>query len=121
METDNPILPHINNALKENVFVMKETFADHGNEIEEIISNKPPLIVRWGTVYFFFLLVLIVLISWFIKYPDIVTASAKLNSVNAPKQVITRSDGKLIKIAVKENEAVGAGQVLGYMESIANP
>ena len=121
METDNPILPHINNALKENVFVMKETFADHGNEIEEIISNKPPLIVRWGTVYFFFLLVLIVLIGWFIKYPDIVTASAKLNSVNAPKQVITRSDGKLIKIAVKENEAVGAGQVLGYMESIANP
>ncbi len=100
---------------------MKNTFSEHGNEIEEIISNKPPLIVRWGTVYFFFLLVLISCISWYIKYPDIVVASARLNSVNAPKQVITRTDGKLIKIAVKENEAVKAGQVLAYMESVANP
>lgn len=97
------------------------TFSNHGNEIEEIISNKLPFIVRWGTVYFFFLLVLIGLVSWYIKYPDIVVAKAKLNSVNAPKQVITRTDGKLIKIAIKENEKVKTGQILGYMESIANP
>lgn len=120
METDNPLLQPINNALKESAFVMKQTFSDHGNEIEEIISNKPPFIVRWGTVYFFFLLVLIVLISWFIKYPDIVVASAKLNSVNAPKQVIARIEGKLIKIRVKENEHVKTGQILASMESIAD-
>ncbi len=30
------------------VFISKNTFADHGNEIEEIISNKPPFWVRWG-------------------------------------------------------------------------
>lgn len=121
METDKTILPPPNTGLKEDVFVMKNTFSDHGNEIEEIISNKPPFIVRWGTVYFFFLLVLIGLISWFIKYPDIVVATAKLNSVNAPKEVITRTEGKLIKIVIKENEKVEAGQILGYMESIANP
>ncbi len=121
METDKPILPPDAIALTEDVLTMKNTFPKHGNEIEEIISRKPPYIVRWGTVYFFFLLVLIGLISWFIKYPDIVIAKARLNSVNAPKEVITRTDGKLIKIAVKENEKVVAGQVLGYMESIANP
>ena len=105
----------------ESVFVLKNTFTDHGNEIEEIISNKPPHIVRWGTFYFFFLIALISLISWFIKYPDIVVARAKLNSVNAPKQVITRTDGKLVRVTVKENEKVKTGQILGYMESIANP
>ena len=121
METDKPIFAPPNAVLKDDVFVMKNTFNDHGNEIEEIISNKPPLIVRWGTVYFFFVLMGIGLISWFIKYPDIVVARAKLNSVNAPKEVITRTEGKLIKIAIKENEKVEAGQLLGYMESIANP
>lgn len=121
METDKTILPPLNAGLKEGVFVMNNTFSDHGNEIEEIISNRPPFIVRWGTVYFSLLLVLFGFISWYIKYPDIVVARAKLNSVNAPKQVITRIDGKLIKIAVKENEEVEAGQLLGYMESIANP
>jgi multidrug resistance efflux pump len=121
LETDNTITPPPTVVLKEDVFVMKNTFAEHGNEIEDIISNKPPFMVRWGTVYFFFLLLLIGLICWFIQYPDIVAAKAKLNSVNAPKQVITRTDGKLITITVKENEKVEAGQVLGFMESIANP
>lgn len=105
----------------EDVLLMKNTFSDHGNEIDEIISNKPPYIVRWGTVYFFVLLLILGLISWFIKYPDIVIGSAKLNCVNAPQEVIARTGGKLIQIKVKENEKIDSGQVLGYMESIANP
>lgn len=121
METDKPILLPEDADLKENTFVLKNTFADHSNEIEEIISKKPPFIVRWGTVYFFILLLLLGLICWFIQYPDLVTANAKLNSVNAPKEVITRTDGKLLKIAVKENEQVQTGQLLGFMESLGNP
>jgi multidrug efflux pump subunit AcrA (membrane-fusion protein) len=122
LETNkNILLQNDIDNLNGNVYAMKNTFTDHGNEIEEIISNKPPYIVRWGTVYFFLLLISLGLISWFIKYPDIVIASAKLNSVNAPQQVITRTDGKLIKIAIRENEKVNRGEILGYMESIANP
>ena len=121
METEQTIMETDNIDLKENVFNIKNTFIEHGNEIEEIISHKPPALVRWGAVYFLLLLMLIALICWFIQYPDIVIAQAKLNSVNAPKQVLTRTDGKLLKIAVKENDKVATGQVMGYMESIANP
>ncbi len=35
--------------------------------------------------------------------------------------MITRTDGKLIKIEIKENTKVDSGQILGFMESIANP
>lgn len=121
METDNHLPPPDNPTLKEGVFSNAGTFADHGNEIEEIISHRPPLIVRWGTVYFFLLLLFIGMISWLIQYPDIVIAKARLSSVNAPKEVITRTDGKLVKILVKENEEVVDGETLAYMESIANP
>lgn len=122
METNKSMMPKSSKLISE---VQKSPLADlgveHGNEIEEIISNKPPYIVRWGTVYFFVLLLMLGLISWFIKYPDIVIASATLNSVNAPQEVITRTDGKLTKILIKENEKVNKGEILGYMESIANP
>lgn len=121
METDKRQTDSSEVKLKEDEFLIKNTFSNHGNELEEIISNKPPLIVRWGTVYFFFILAGLTLISWFIKYPDIVVAKAKLNSVNAAKEVITRTEGKLIKITIKENDKVEAGQILGYMESVANP
>lgn len=104
-----------------NAVVLKNTFAEHVNEIEEIISNKPPQIVRCGTVYFLFILLFLSLVCWFIKYPDIVITKAKLSSVNAPKEVVTKTSGKLTKLFIKENDQVKAGTVLGYIESIAYP
>ena len=93
MATEQIIILTENTGVPEIVSVINNTFNEQENEIEEIISNKPPALVRWGTVYFLVLLMLIALICWFIEYPDIVIAQAKLNSVNAPKQVLTRTDG----------------------------
>ena len=106
METDNQLL--------------KNTFSTYGSEVDEIISHRPPWIIRWGTLLFFFFLLVIGVICWFINYPDIVTAQATLTSINAPKPVITTINGKLIKINVQENDAVKQNQVLGYLESTAN-
>jgi HlyD family secretion protein len=121
LETDKPILPLDTITVTEDVFIMKNTFSDHGNEMEEIISKKPPFIVRWGTVFFFFLLLLIGLIFWFIQYPDIVVAKAKLTSLNAPKAIVTKSEGQLVKLTAKEGDMVHKDEVIGYMESTANP
>lgn len=121
MGTNKIIQPSDPITVIEDFTIIKNTFFDGGSEIEEIISKRPPFVVRWGTVFLFFLLLLIGLISWYINYPEIVVAKAKLSSVNAPQQVITRTDGKLIKITVSENEKVEKGQILGYIESIASP
>jgi multidrug efflux pump subunit AcrA (membrane-fusion protein) len=94
---------------------------EHGPEIEEIISRSMPLLVRWGTLVFAAMMLVLSTVCWFIQYPDIVPASGKLNSVNEPRKVVTKTDGKLVRIAVQEKEVVTAGQVLGYMESTANP
>lgn len=90
-------------------------------EIEDIISDKPPFIVRWGTVCLSFFLFLLALICWIVKYPDIVTAKARLTSINSPKEVVAKTSGKLVKLFVKEGESVKVGTTLGYMESIASP
>ncbi len=97
------------------------SFVEYGNEIEDIISNRLPPVIRWGTVYFSLLLLLLGTISWFIKYPDIIKTSAKLVSINAPKPMITNASGKLIKLMIHENENVKKNQVLGFMESTADP
>jgi HlyD family secretion protein len=101
--------------------VLKNTFNHHDNEIEDIISARPPFIVRWGIFLFFILLSGIGLICWYIQYPELVTARGRLNSINAPKQVITRTDGKLTKINIHEGDTVIVGTVLGHMESLAHP
>jgi multidrug resistance efflux pump len=88
--------------------------------VQEIVSNKPGFLIRYGIVFFLGILILLVAACWFIQYPDIVNTNAKLTSINAPKEVITKTQGKLIKLFAKENEQTQAGKVLGYMESTAN-
>ncbi len=87
--------------------------------INEIISNRPGFLIRWGVTIFFIILLLIVFGTYFIQYPDVVPAKAKLTSINAPKSVITRQSGKLIKLFAKEGKQVKQGEVLAYIESIA--
>ena len=119
-ETDNIIIDQKPITRSANVLKTKNTFTEHGNEIEDIISNKPPFIVRWGTILFLILLIFFISICWFIKYPDIINAPAKLTSINAPKQVISLTTGKLIRLKIKENEQVKQGAILGFIESTAD-
>jgi HlyD family secretion protein len=66
------------------------------------------------------IIVLLLVVTKFIRYPDIVSSKAKLTSINAPKEVKTKTDGKLVKLMATENEDVAQGQVLGYLESRAD-
>lgn|GEM_PF-3297132 len=68
------------NSIQENI----DTFPERGNELEAFISKRPPYFVRWGTVYFFILLVLIATVCRFIPYPERITARGRLNAINAP-------------------------------------
>ena len=100
--------------------VMKNTFSEYGNEIDDLISRKAPFMVRWGTTYFFLLLLLIGLVSWFIQYPDVIQAPGRLTADNAPKEIISWQPGRLIKLFVKNGDEVKKGDMVGWIESTAN-
>lgn len=107
---------------EENIF--KEEISARRSQrsemVQEIVSNKPGFLIRYGIVFFLGILILLIVACWFLQYPDIVNTNAKLTSINAPKEVITKTQGKLIKLFAKENEQTQAGDVLGYMESTAS-
>lgn len=60
-------------------------------EATELISNKPGFLVRWGITILCCIAAVLLAISWFIQYPDTVTAKGSLNSINAPKEVMVQS------------------------------
>jgi HlyD family secretion protein len=91
-----------------------------GSEVQEIISSKPPGWVRWGTVFLLLVLIMVAFLSWFIQYPDIVQARGKINSINPPKQVITKNGGRLIKLFTADNQDVQKDNIIGYIESTAS-
>lgn len=89
-------------------------------EVSEIISSRPGFLIRWGISIFFLLLLMIIMATFFIHYPDVVAAKAKLTSINAPKEVKTKTNGKLVALKVSEGQMVKKDEILGFMESRAN-
>ncbi|WP_113653412.1 HlyD family secretion protein [Pedobacter namyangjuensis] len=93
---------------------------NNSEEIKDIITSVPAWILRWGIALIFAILLGILLLSSFIRYPDVVKATVKINSLNAPKTVLAHQTGKLIKILVKENSQVEVSQPLAFIESTAD-
>lgn len=89
----------------------------HTDDMLDIITTVPSWILRWGIVLFFCILVLIITLSAFIKYPDIIKTQLKIESPNSPKPVVSKVSGKLVRLLLKENTAVVTGQALAYIES----
>ncbi len=92
-----------------------------GEAVQEYISRTPGFLIRYGILLYLLLLILLITACWFIQYPEVVTVSAKLQSLNAPKPVVNKIPGKLIKLFAKEGDVVTENTIVGYMESTALP
>ncbi|MCG2612718.1 HlyD family secretion protein [Terrimonas sp. NA20] len=90
------------------------------DEVEELISYRPHWIVRKGNVFFLLVALAVLMVTWLIRYPDIIRSSARLVATNPPKQVIARAQGKLAKLLVQDNDIAKGGQHLAYIESTAD-
>lgn len=114
MHTENNIVKnyHIPSSISDH---HPET--ERSDSLQEIVSGKPDFLVNWGNTFFLVLLIFVVLACWFIQYPDLVQATAKMTSINAPKPIISYTNGKLVKLTVSEGQMVNRGQVLAYIES----
>ncbi len=89
-------------------------------EIQEIMGTPPGWIVRWGSTVALIGLLLLVLISYFIKYPEVIPASIKITTAVPPESVIARADAQLEELLVADREEVEQGQLLAIMQSAAD-
>ncbi len=87
--------------------------------VDEVLNRPPSWLLRWGTTLFFSILSLILLVSWYVKYPDLVSAPLKILSADLPKSIIARSEGRLEQLWVKDGQQVQQGDILAFLESTA--
>jgi multidrug efflux pump subunit AcrA (membrane-fusion protein) len=97
----------------------REQEAIYSTEVRDIISAQPNWIVRHGILLFLIIIVAIIAATFFIEYPDLVNANAKLVSVNPPVELKTKIGARLTKIYVAEADSVSQGTVIAEMESTA--
>jgi multidrug resistance efflux pump len=100
--------------------IMYESIDRNSAEINEIITAVPSWILRRGITLVFLIILSVILLAAFIRYPDVVKVSLKVSSLNAPKSVISHQSGKLVKLLVVENQVVLKNQELAFIESTAS-
>ena len=103
-----------------HIIIEEQQQPRHSDDIQDIISAPPSWLLQWGITSIVLLITIIVTLSAFIKYPDIVRAELKITSFNSPKLVVTKVPGRLSRLLVVDNQVVHVGQPLAYIESTAN-
>jgi hypothetical protein len=88
--------------------------------IKEAMTQPPQWIFRYGLLSFFILICIIIILSNFIKYPDILTADITLTTLNPPINLIAKNEGKLIHLLVKNKAIVHEDETIAVIENTAN-
>jgi multidrug resistance efflux pump len=108
----NTITPWHQNPSSSKIFVEL-----HSEEVNEIMSRPPNWLVGWGLSIFFSIMVVLIAACCLIKYPDVLAVPFTLTAMDAPRVIVVKTDGKLTRLLVKDNQIVSKGQLLTYSES----
>ena len=87
-------------------------------EVQEILTHVPSWIIRWGSTLYFCLILLLIFISWFIKYPDVIEGKAILTTEQPPIKLVSKTGGYVEDIYFKDNAIVKKNATIAQ---ITNP
>lgn len=88
--------------------------------VQDILTQPPHWMIRWGNTIIFIILVLIMIMSYVIKYPEFIPAKIIVTSQNPPEKLEARTNSKIEKIFIKDHQKVKKNEVLMVMQSTAN-
>lgn len=97
----------------------KEELEVRSTEVQEVLTYVPNWMIRWGITVFFVTIVLLLVSSWFIKYPQVITSQITVTPGNPPVRLVSKSAGK-VHFFVKDGDQVKEGTVLAYLENAGN-
>ncbi len=89
-------------------------------EVQEILTRVPHWMIRWGTVLIFAILLMLLFVTWFVQYPDIVSAPIVITTNVPPQKLIAKTTGKIDTIFVADKTIVNKNMPLAIIENAAN-
>jgi HlyD family secretion protein len=87
-------------------------------ELHEIMGKIPSWILRQGINVLFIIVIVLLVGSYFFKYPDVITSQVILTGSTPPAGIVAFSSGKLNILDVKDRQEVKEGD---YLAVIHNP
>lgn len=92
----------------------------HSEDLQEIIAKPPSWLLKRGISFILLTILIILGMSEFIRYPEIVATNVRFNTEDAPKTVSPKIAGSLVRLLVRDGTWVSEGTPLAYLESTAD-
>lgn len=113
-KTPNAKLPASNSQLQASDFELRS------EEVQDILTKVPNWMIRWGTFLIFGIILLLLFVSWFIRYPDVVTSEIIITTNTPPEKLTAKVNGKIQAILIEDKAIVKANTPLAVIENSAN-
>lgn len=88
-------------------------------QVHDILTKVPHWLVSSGSTLLLVLILIIIFISWFVKYPDVISTEVMLTSQNPPEKLFANNTGQFDSILVNDTDKVEKDQVLAVLENAA--
>lgn len=88
--------------------------------VQDILTTPPHWMIRWGNTVVLGCIVMVLVISYFIKYPEFVSASVTITSQKPPEKIVARTSSKIEKIFVENQQKVQKNMPIMVLQSSGN-
>ena len=92
----------------------------YSEEVRDVLSAPPKAIFKWGNTILLVFILLLLFLSWFIKYPDIIRAEVTITTQFPPEKLIAKSSGRISKIFIKNQKEINENTPIAIIENSAN-
>ena len=91
----------------------------HSESVQEIMGSVPSWTTRWGASVIAVIFAVLIAGCYIIKYPQTVESSVILTSENPPSDLVSRYDGLLDTVYVKDGQKVNEGDIVALLATPA--
>ncbi len=89
-------------------------------EVQEILTRVPHWMIRWGNLLILVLVLMLLFLSWLVKYPDVIPAEAIITTQIPPQKEYAKVSGKIEAILVEDGQIVPENTPLAILTNTAN-
>lgn len=90
------------------------------SELQNVLNRTPTWIIRSGTGMLFVILLLILIGSFVLRYPDVITTNITVSTDAPPITIYAKHNGYLSTLFVKDNEFLKKDDIIGILETSTN-
>lgn len=89
-------------------------------DVQEILTKVPHSIIRYGNTVFLLIILLLIFLSWVIKYPDIIVSQGIITTLVPPQKEYSKITATLQHVLIENDQEVQSGQVIAVLENAAS-